>query len=197
MRLLSNLFQPTLKTNQWSTVIAAISSGFQEVKKRWFNECVVAIDLGLFADKQETVKVVVTELGGSGALAITAYQICCARAVIARNGYIDATSTPDFLGTLSGRVSGAQIDELLRYVKRYDGLSSETSTQRFRFGVDVARYIINQEPSMILSLRVASLAEKLSALSGIAVLNAFGDSTRAHKLSRQVASLDKQLWRTI
>jgi len=197
MSLLSSLFQPSLRISQWPTVIAAISSDFQEVKKRWFNECVVAVDLGLFADKEEMVKVVFTELGGSGALAITAYQICCARAVIAKNGYVSKTSMPDFLDALFGRVRGAQINELLKYMKRYDDLCSETSTQQFRFGVDVARYIINQEPSMILSLQVASLAEKLAALSGIAVLKAFGDSTRVHKLSRQVALLDKRLWPAI
>jgi len=197
MSFLSNIFDPTLKTNQWPAIIADITSEFQEVKKRWFNECVVAIDLGLFSDKQETVKVICTELGGAGALAITAYQICRARAVISKNGYISKTSIPNFVDSISGRVSGAQINEILNCVKRYEGTIGETNTQQFRFGVDVARYIINQEPPLIVSLHVASLAEKLSALSDIAIVNAFGDRAKVHKLSRQITLLDEQIWPNI
>ena len=186
MSIFSNPFRSTPNTNQWPIIAASISSGFQEVKRQWFNECVVAMDLGLFADKEEKAKVVHTTLSGAGALAVTGYQICCAGSMIARNGYISKTSTRDFLDLLWGRVSGVDARELLKYNRRYDDVS-DTSTQQFRLGVDVARYVINGEPSMIISLQVASLAQKLSARTNIVIANAFGDSPRVHKLSRQIA----------
>jgi hypothetical protein len=186
MSIFSNPFRSTPNTNQWPIIAASISSGFQDVKRRWFNECVVAMDLGLFADKEEKAKVVHTDLGGAGALAVTGYQICCASSIIARNGYISKTSTKDFLDLLWGRVSGVETRELLKYTRRYDGVSSDTPTQQFRLGVDVARYVINGEPSMIISLQVASLAQKLSAQTCMVIANAFGDSAGVRKLSRQI-----------
>jgi len=194
MSFFSKLVSSTPSTHQWPVITTSISSGFQDVKKRWFNECVVALDLGLFADKQEKAKVVQTDLGGAGALAITGYQICCAGSAIVRHGYLSKTSTNDFLDLLCSRVSGVETSELLRYISRYDAANNDASTQRFKFGVDVARYVTDQEPSMILSLHVASLAEKLFTLSCVVIANAFGDSARVHKLSRQITLLDTQLW---
>ena len=194
MSFLSGIFRTAPNKDQWPFIAAGISSGFQDVKKRWFNECVVAVDLGLFADKQVKAKVVHTDLGGAGALAITGYQICCASSVIARNGYASKNSKKDFLDLLCGRVSGVETSELLRYIRRYDAENNEPSTQRFRLGADVARYVTNEEPSMILSLHVASLAEKLFTLTCVVIANAFGDSARVHKLARQITVLDAQLW---
>lgn len=205
MSLLSSLFRTSNGVHEWPIIAAGISSGFQDVKKRWFNECVVAVDLGLFADKQVAVdpgsapdkqakvKVVHTDLGGAAALAITGYQICCASSVIAMNGYVSKTSTKDFVDLLCGRVSDRETSELLKYIRRYDAANNDASTQRFKFGVDVARYVTNEEPSMILSLHVASLAEKLLTLTSVVIANAFGDSARVHKLTRQITLLDTQL----
>ena len=187
MSIFSNPFRSTPNTNQWPTIAASISSGFQDVKRRWFDECVVAMDLGLFADKEEKAKVVHTTLGGAGALAVTGYQISCAGSIIARNGYVSKTSAKDFVDLLWGRVSGVETRELLKYTRRYDELGCDTSTQRFRVGVDVARYVINGEPSMIISLQVASLVQKLSTNTCMVIASAFGDSPRVHKLSRQIA----------
>ncbi|MEK6405856.1 MAG: hypothetical protein AABN34_02705 [Acidobacteriota bacterium] len=190
---MSNLFRTAPGTDEWPIISAGISSGFQDVKKRWFSECVMAMELGLFADKTDKAKVFHTELGGAGALAITGYQICCASSVIPRNGYVSKSSTKEFVDLLCGRVSGVETSELLRYIRRYDAANNEASTQRFKFGVDVARYVINDEPSMMISVQVASLAEKLFTLTCIVIANAFDDSARAHKLSRQIASLEMQL----
>jgi hypothetical protein len=204
MSFLSTLFRPAATIDHWPIIAAGISSAFQDVKTRWFNECVVAMDLGLSVDKQRSVdprsladiqakaKVVHTDLGGSGALAITGYQICCAGSVIAMNGYLSKTSTKAFLDLLCGRVSGVETGELLKYIRRYDA-ANEPSTRRFKLGVDLARYVTNQEPSMLLSLHVASLAEKLFTLTCVVIANAFGDSARVHKLSRQITLLDSQL----
>ena len=199
------MFSPSPSTYEWPIIASTISSGFQVVKQQWFNECVVAVDLGLFADKQLAVadpnpspyrraqeKVVQTDLGGPAALAITGYQINCANGLIAETGYIPKPIVMDFLDLLRGRVSGVEIGEFLKYLKRYDATSNDSSTQRFKFAVDIARYITNEEPSMILSLHVASLAEKLSALTGVVIAKAFGDSSRVQKLSRQIESFDKQ-----
>jgi hypothetical protein len=206
MTFLSNLFRTAPGRDEWPFIAASISSGFQDVKKRWFNECVVAVDLGLFADKQTTaapassadkqasVRVVHTDLGGAGALAITGYQIFCASRVITANGYTLKTSTRDFVDLLRGRVSGVASNEILGYLRRYDAENNDASAQRFKFGVDVASYIIDEDPSNVLSLHVASLAEKLFTLSAVVVANAFGDSVRAHKLSRQITMLDARVW---
>ena len=206
MSVLSNLFRSAPRTDEWPIIATGISSGFQDVKKRWFNECVVAMDLGLFADKQVAVdpagsvpdkqaktNVVHTDLDGAAALAITGYQICCASTVIARNGYVSKTCTKGFVDLLCGRVSGVETSELLRYIKRYDAANYEPSTQRLRFGVDVARYVTNEEPSKFISLHVATLAEKLFTMTSVVIANAFGDSARGHKLSRQIALLNTQL----
>ena len=186
MSFLSNLFHKVPATDEWPIIAAGISSGFQDVKKRWFNECVVAVELGLFADNQEKAKpdepekarVVNIDLGGAAALAITGYQICCAGSVIARNGYVSKSSTKDFLDLLCSRVSGIDASKLMMYISRYESANGEDSTKRFKFGLDVARYITFEEPPMILSLHVASLAEKLFTLSCAVTANAFGDSAR-------------------
>jgi hypothetical protein len=207
MSFLSNLFRTAPGADEWPIIAAGISTGFQDVKKGWFNECVAAMEQGLFVDKQVAVdpdpgsfadkqakaEVVHSDLGGAGALAITGYQICCASSVVAKNGYVSKTSTKDFLDLLCRRVSGVDATELLRYIRRYDAANSDGSTQRFRFGVDVARYVINEEPSMLLSLHVASLAERLFTLNCVVIANAFGDSARVAKLSRQITLLDRQL----
>jgi hypothetical protein len=191
MRFLSNLFCATPGTAQWPIIATVISSGFQDVKKNWFEHCVVAVDLGLFADKQEKAKVVRTHLGGAGALAITGYQVVCAKSNIAKNAYLPKASIKDFIELLCSRVSGVETRELWKYIKRYDEVSNETHTQRFRLGVDLARYVINEEPSTTISLHVASLAEKLSAETCMVIANAFGDSAGVHKLSRQITSLER------
>jgi hypothetical protein len=171
------------------------------VKQQWFNECVVAVDLGLFADKQVAdpnlppykraqEKVVQTVLGGSAALAITGYQINCASDLIAENDYLPKSMALDFLDLLRGRVSGVETGELLKYLKRYSSANNDASTQRFKFAVDIARYITDEEPSMILSLHVTSLAEKLSALTSVVVAKAFGDTSQVQNLSRQIRSFD-------
>jgi hypothetical protein len=189
MSFLSNMFRTAPATNEWPAIATGISSGFQDVKKRWFNECVMAVELGLFADnqakaktdKQEKAKVVHLDLAGAGALAVTGYQICCAGSVIARNGYVSKTSTKDFLDLLCSRVSGVETGELLRYISRYEASNNDPSMQRLKFGRDVVRYVTNEEPSMILSLHVASLAEKLFTLTRMVIANAFGDPVQGGK----------------
>jgi hypothetical protein len=175
------------------------------VKQQWFNECVVAVDLGLFAGNQRAVvelssvykhakeKVVHADLGGTAALAITGYQINCASTLIAENAYVSKTSAKGFLDVLCGRVSGVETSELLKYLKRYDGANSDASAQRFKFAVDIAHYITNEEPSRILSLHITSLAEKLCLLTSVVIAKAFDDSAGAHKLSRQIMLFNKQL----
>ena len=206
MKFLTNLFSTAPDSYAWPTIATSISSGFQTIKLRWFNECVVAVDLGLYTDKQvangqpESApntqaldKVVHSELGGDAALAITAYQIHCASTLIDENGYIAKSSTKDFLDLLCGRVSGINANELLQCVRRYEIRNNDASKQRFNFGSDVARYITDREPSMILSLHVASLAEKLFASTSVVIAKAFGDSAKVHKLSRQITLLERQL----
>lgn len=193
MSLLSTLFRTSPATSEWPIIAAGISSGFQDLKKSWFNECVVTVDLGLFADKQAKARVVNTDLGGAGALAITAYQICCAGSLIRRNGYVSKSSSRDFLDSLFSRVSGVETVQLSRYLTRYDALRNDASTQRFRFAVDVARYITNEEPPMTVSLHVASIAVKLFTQTSMVIANAFGDSAQAHKLSREITLLNRQL----
>jgi len=207
MNFLSSLFRTVPGADKWPIIADDVSRGFQDVKRHWFNECVAAMEQGLFVDKQAAVdpepgsfadkqakaEVVNADLGGAGALAITGYQICCASSVVAKNGYVSKTSTKDFLDLLCRRVSGVDTTELLRYIKRYDASNGDGSTQRFRFGVDIARYVVNEEPSMLLSLHVASLAEKLFTLTCLEVVKAFGDSAQLHKLSRQITLLDRQL----
>ena len=203
MRFLSNFFSTAPSTYDWPIIATSISSGFQVAKQQWFSQCVVAVDLGLFADKQlpdpnpslhrrSQEKVVQTELGGDAALAITGYQINCASDLIAENGYISKPIANDFVDLLRERVSGVETGQLLKYLRRYDAMSNDASTQRFKFAVDIARYITNEEPSMILSLHVAALAEKLSALTCVVIAKAFGDSSRVHKLSRQIQLFDEQ-----
>lgn len=206
MKFWSQLFRTTPAHDEWPIIATRISSGFQEAKKRWFNECVVAVDLGLFADKRAavgpgaiidnnaTVNVVNTDLCGAGAVAITAFQICFASSFIAINGYIPKDSNNAFVDLLCGRVFGVEPGELLRSIRRYDATNNDPSTQRFKLGVDVARYIIDQEPSTILSLHVSSLAEKLTTFTGVVIANEFGDAARARQLSREIPSLDAQLW---
>jgi hypothetical protein len=187
MGIFSNPFRSTPNTNQWPTIAASISSGFQDVKRQWFNDCVAAVDLGLLLDNEEKTKVVHTTLAGDGALAVTGYQICCASSTIAGNGYIPKRSAKDFLDLLWGQVSGVETRELLKYTRRYDEVSRDTSTQHFRLGVDVGRYLINGEPSMIVSLHVASRVQQLAAQTCMVIADAFGDLPRVHKLSRQIA----------
>jgi hypothetical protein len=193
MSFLSNLFRKAPGPDQWPIISADIGRGFQDVKKTWFCECVSAVELGLLADNTEKAKVVHTELGGAGALAITGYQICCAGDIIVKNGYIAKTLVNDFLELLRSRISGVETSDLLRCIRRYDEVGSEPSTQLFRLGVDVASYVINDQPSMMISVQVASLAEKLSALTSMVIANAFDDPVRVSKLSREITSLEMQL----
>jgi len=207
MRTLASLFRTAPSTYEWPVIASTISSGFQVVKQQWFNECVVAVDLGLFAGHQLAVvelssvykhakeKVVHADLGGAAAVAITGYQINCASSLIAENGYVSKTAAKGFLDVLCGRVSGVETNELLKYLKRYDFANNDASTQRFKFAVDIAHYITNEEPSMILSVHVASLAEKLFALTSVVIAKAFRDSAGAHKLYQQLETMDMQFRR--
>jgi len=45
MSFWSKLFRTAPGNYEWPIITAGISSGFQDVKKRWFNECVVAMDM--------------------------------------------------------------------------------------------------------------------------------------------------------
>jgi len=191
MNILTRLFHATSDKSEWPVLVSAISSGLQEVKRSWFHECVIAMDLGLMSDKSAKARVVNTELDGAGALAITAYQICCVKAASSHNRYVPKSLLEAFLEMLCSRVSGANGKELSKYIRRYDEVSEDPSTQRFRFGLDIARYVINEEPSMIISLHVASLAQKLFVQSSMVVAKAFGDSAAVHKMSREVKLINK------
>ena len=191
MNIFTKYFHATTDKTEWPVLATAISSGLQEVKRSWFRECVVAMDLGLMSDKSAKARVVNTELGGAGALAITAYQICCVKAVSSHNRYVPKSLLEEFLDLLCSRVSGADGKELSKYLRRYDEVSEDQSTQRFRFGLDIARYVINEEPSMIISLHASSLAQKLFVQSSMVVAKAFGDSAAIHKMSREVNLINK------
>jgi len=191
MNIFAKYFHATTDKTEWPVLATAISSGLQEVKRSWFRECAVAMDLGLMSDKSAKARVVNTELGGAGALAITAYQICCVKAVSSHNRYVPKSLLEEFLDLLCSRVSGADGKELSKYIRRYDEVSEDQSTQRFRFGLDIARYVINEEPSMIISLHGSSLAQKLFVQSSMVVAKAFGDSAAIHKMSREVNLINK------
>jgi len=191
MNIFTKYFHATTDKTEWPVLATAISSGLQEVKRSWFRECAVAMDLGLMSDKSAKARVVNTELGGAGALAITAYQICCVKAVSSHNRYVPKSLLEEFLDLLCSRVSGADGKELSKYLRRYDEVSEDQSTQRFRFGLDIARYVINEEPSMIISLHASSLAQKLFVQSSMVVAKAFGDSAAIHKMSREVNLINK------
>jgi|GEM_PF-5018436 len=191
MNIFTKYFHATTDKTEWPVLATAISSGLQEVKRSWFRECAVAMDLGLMSDKSAKARVVNTELGGAGALAITAYQICCVKAVSSHNRYVTKSLLEEFLDLLCSRVSGADGKELSKYIRRYDEVSEDQSTQRFRFGLDIARYVINEEPSMIISLHASSLAQKLFVQSSMVVAKAFGDSAAIHKMSREVKLINK------
>ena len=157
-------------------ITATISSGLDDVKRLWFDHCVVAIELALFADKAEKAKVIHTMLDGAASVAITGYQFCSASGLIAKQSYIAKGSRQDFLDLLLGRISEAGMRELPRYIKRYEQVSDELETQRFRTGLDVARYVIGQEPTMMISLHAASLVQTLYTSTCQVVANAFGGS---------------------
>jgi len=191
MNIFTKFLHATSDKSEWPVLATAISSGLQEVKRSWFRECVVAMDLGLMSDKSAKARVANTELGGAGALAITAYQIGCVKAVSSHNRYIPKSLLDAFLEMLCSRVSGANGKELSKLIRRYDEVSADPSTQQFRFGLDIARYVINEEPSMIVSLHAASLAQKLFIQSSMVVAKAFGDSAAVHKMSRDVKLINK------
>lgn len=159
------------------------------MKRSWFNECVFALDLGLFADKEKSIKVVDTELGGGAALAITAFQICCTESYIAKQGYVAKSATKDFVNLIYDRVSGAQLSDLQRYVERYGG-AGDYSTQQFRLGVDVTHHIIGREPSNFVAMHTASLSNKLAVLSYLAIARAFGDTVESDKLTKRFTALN-------
>jgi hypothetical protein len=191
MNIFTKYFHATTDKTEWPVLATAISSGLQEVKRSWFRECAVAMDLGLMSDKSAKARVVNTELGGAGALAITAYQICCVKALSSHNRYVPKSLLEEFLDLLCSRVSGAEGKELSKYIRRYDEVSDDQSTQRFRFGLDIARYVINEEPSMIISLHAASLAQKLFVQTSMVVAKTFGDTAAIHKMSREVKLINK------
>lgn len=158
----------------------------------WFDQCVWAMQRGIQADPEEKAKVVETTLGGSAALAITGYQLYCASTMIAKNSYLPKGSINDFLEGLYNRISGTEASDLLKHIKRYEQVSNEISTQQFRLAVEVARYVVNQEPSMIIALHVSALAQTLLIQTSMVIAHAFGDFSRADKLARQLKSVDSK-----
>jgi hypothetical protein len=185
MNFLSNILRTAPKTNQWSELTMTISSNLHDVKLHWFDECVTAMEMGIQADLTEKAQVVQTTLNGSAALAITGYQLYCVSNIIANDSYIPRNSVKDFMDLLYGRISCIEMVELLKYVRRFEQMSSESS-QQFRLGVEVARYVIHQEPSMLISLHVSSLAQTLFARSSLVIAKAFGDFPRIAKLTKQL-----------
>ena len=184
MSFLSTWLHQSAPIGQWPVIASIITNGFQEIKLNWFSQCVVSIDIELLADKGTAAKVVQYDLGGSAALAITAYQISCASNMILKNTYVPKPSSKDFVGLLCGRVSGASQGDLLKYLRRYEEVRDDASTQQFRFGVDVAGYIINAEPPMNLSLRVASMSHSLTARSCLVIAQAFADPKEIHSFTK-------------
>src|ERR1041385_4600315 len=100
-----SLLSRSAKPHLWPRIASQLSSSLLQVKLRWFNECVVAIDLGLFADKKVSVQVVNTDLGGSAAIAITAFQINCVESLISKHGYVSKDGVREFMDMICGRVS--------------------------------------------------------------------------------------------
>src|ERR1051325_5363853 len=148
MSFLSTLLQQSTPIGQWPSIASVISNGFLEIKQIWFNQSVISMDFGLLADKQKRARVVNDTLGGAAALAITAYQISCATDMIIKNKYVEKSQANDFVDLLCGRVCGVEPKEFQKYVRRYEEVRGDNSTQRFRLGVDVAGYVINAEPPM-------------------------------------------------
>jgi hypothetical protein len=165
-----------------------ISRNLHDVKLQWFEQCVFAMEMGIQADLTEKAQVTQTTLNGSAALAITGYQLYCVSNMIANNSYIPKNSVKDFMDLLYGRISGIDMTELLKYVRRFEQISSESS-QQFRLGVEVARYVINQEPSMLITLHVSSLAQTLFASSSLVIANAFGDFPKIARFTKQIKEL--------
>jgi hypothetical protein len=186
---LLRILRPTPKTEQWPAITSAISKDLHEVKMHWFDLCVWALQKGIMADRTEKAKVVETTLGGSAALAITGYQLHCASRMIAKNSYLSKGAIAEFLDLLYSRISGIEASELLKSIRRYEQVGDDTATQHFRLAVDVTRYVINQEPSMIIALHASSLAQTLFIQTSMVIANTFGDLSRVDKLSRQLKSL--------
>src|ERR1051325_3182551 len=105
MSFLSNIFRASPGSNQWPMIAATISSGLDEVKTQWFNQCVVSMELGLFVNNAGKAKIINTELGDAALVAITAYQVCSASCLIAKRSYIARGSRQGFLDLLFGRLS--------------------------------------------------------------------------------------------
>ncbi len=188
MNFLSNIIRTAPKTNLWSEMSRTISSDLHDVKLDWFEQCVFAMEMGIQADLTEKAQVIHTTLNGSAALAITGYQLYCVSNMMSNHSYIPKNSVKDFMDLLYSRISGIELVELLKYVRRFEQMSSESS-QQFRLGVEVARYVINQEPPMLISLHVSALAQKLFVRSALVIANAFGDFPRSAKLTKQLKEL--------
>src|ERR1051325_5707519 len=118
MSFLSNIFRTSPSSNQWPMIATTIRSGLAEVKTHWFNQCVTAVELGLYEDRTEKARVTQVTLGGAAALAITGYQFCTARQLIAKNSYIAKAARQDFLDMLFGKISETGAGDLFKYIKR-------------------------------------------------------------------------------
>ena len=190
MRIFSTLFRPTPDVKQWPGIATTLIKGLQDVRRQWFEQCVFAMELGIQADFNEKARVVQTQLAGSVAHAIAGYQFSYLSQDLEKNSYLPKGSIKEFMNLLFGRVAGSEINDLLKYHNRFEQVSNDTSTQYFRLAVEVARYVINQEPSMLISLHVSSIATALSDETSIVIAEAFGDMLRVEKLRRKNKKLN-------
>ncbi len=184
MRVFSRRPHSRPKREDWPRICACITDGLEAVRKEFFDSCVRQLRRVSSESEDFPVDVVVVNdvLGGQADLAIKALQLTHASSFLAKHAYIPRRKGKDFADLLYAHVCGGQIRKILEYQSRYLEVAEDGGTLLFRFSLDVAKYICDEEAPLPQSQIVAIGVRHYLSIGNIVVASCFEDRETVREL---------------
>lgn len=168
---------------RWAEVCFYISKQLDEIRKKWFRNAVKLLE-HYKENKELKTKFEIKnrDLAREGEFAIKAYQLYQASIILSSKEYVPPDRGRHFADLLYGYVCGKDIDQCIKYLKRYDEVAEDGGTQLSRISFDIAGYITGNSAPLIEGLLLMEYIVLLSFYSQAVVAEAFGDNETAEKL---------------
>ena len=160
---------------EWGVITTAITKNLQEDRTLFFT---AYADLCFKRPPDaEQPPIPNTTLAGSADLSIRAFQLVTVTYTIAENRYVPPSQGKDFADILYAQVCGAQIYDVMKYVRKYDeAVSDRTKMMIALFSLDLIDYIVGtRTPEPPYSPLLLDLSFHLRFNTVLTVANAFND----------------------
>ena len=168
---------------RWAEICFYIAKELDGVRTKWFENAVKILESSQEnKDFKNKIKIKNKNLGSDGEFAIKAYQLYQASSALSAKEYIPPERGRHFADLLYGYVCGKDIDQCIKYLKRYDEVAGDGGTQLSRISFDIAGYITGNPAPLIEGLLLTEYIVLLSFYSQAVVTEAFGDKETTEKL---------------